>query len=149
MKKIKYLVLVLSLVLLTGCSKKMTCTSTSDQSKSGYKLESKYEITTNNNNVTKVEIEETITSSDKKKLEKFEKQLDEQYSYNKKKYGGYTYKVTNSNGKVTSKVTIDYKKFDMKQFIKDNAAMKTYTKDDKLTLDGAKKLYESTGATCK
>lgn len=147
MKKLKLLVLVLAVILLTGCDKKMTCTSTSKQS--SYTIESKYEITANGENVKQVKVTETITSKEKKKLEDFEKQFKNQYEYNKKTYGGYTYKVTNSNGKVVSTVTIDYNKFDIKKFIKDNAAMKSYTKNDKFTLSGAKKLYESTGATCK
>ena len=37
----------------------------------------------------------------------------------------------------------------MKQFIDNNAAMKEYTENNKLTLDGAKKMYEATGAVCK
>ena len=37
----------------------------------------------------------------------------------------------------------------MKKFIKANPAIKKYTEKNKLTVDGAKKLYESTGATCK
>ena len=50
---------------------------------------------------------------------------------------------------ITSKDKKVLKKFDMYRFIDNNEAMKKYTKNNKLTLDGAKKMYESTGATCK
>ncbi len=128
---------------------KMTCTMKSDQSANGYVMETKYVVTSNGKNVMKVNITETITSKDKDKLKKFSSQFEEQYKYNKKAYGGYTYKVTNNGNKVISKVTIDYNKMNMKKFIKANVAMKEYTEKDKLTVEGAKKLYESTGATCK
>ena len=65
------------------------------------------------------------------------------------KYSGYDYTVTNKDGKVTSTVVVDFKIFDMEQFIKDNVAMKKYTEKNYLTLDGAVKMYEASGATCK
>ena len=77
------ILLVVILFLIFGNNKKMTCNLTSDQSKSGYKLESKYEISAKNKIVKTVKITETITSSKKDILDKFEKQLKEQYEYNK------------------------------------------------------------------
>lgn len=141
------ILLIVFILLITN--DKMTCTMKSDQSANGYVMETKYVVTSKGKNVKKVNITETITSKDKDKLKRFATQFKEQYKYNKKSYGGYTYKVTNKGNKVVSKVTIDYNKMDMKKFIKANAAMKEYTKKDKLTVEGAKKLYESTGATCK
>lgn len=139
--------LIVFIFLVNG--KKMTCTMKSDQSANGYVMETKYVVSSKGKYVKKVNINETITSKDKEKLKKFAKQFEEQYKYNKKAYGGYTFKVTNNGKKVISNVTIDYNKMDMKKFIKANAAMKEYTEKDKLTVEGAKKLYESTGATCK
>lgn len=136
-------------LLLMFCNKKVICTNSSDQSSNGYVLETKYVIKANFNKVNTITITENIVSKDKNVLDKFEKQLNDNYSYNKKTYGGYSYKVTNGDGKVTSNVTINYKKFDMKKFIDDNEAMKKFTKNNKLTLSGAKKMYESTGAVCK
>lgn len=143
------LVVIILLVVIFGGRKSITCTMKSDQSKNGYVLETKYVIKANKNIVKKVAINETITSKDSKLLDRFEKSFKEQYEYNQKNYNGYTYKVTNKNGKVLTDVVIDYSEFDMEKFIKNNSAMKEYTDDNKLTLDGAKKLYESTGATCK
>ena len=143
------LVVVILLICILLSNKKVVCTMKSDQSKNGYVLETEYIIKANGKNVKTVDITETVTSKDKKKLSKFEKDFNDNYAYNKKNYGGYTYKVTNKDGKVVTKVTINYNKFDMEKFIKNNEAMKKYTEKNKLTLDGAKKLYESTGAKCK
>ena len=143
-------VIILFVVIVILFSSKTTvCTSKSDQSKNGYILETKYIIKSKGKNVVSINTQETITSKDKKKLDKFEKDFKEQYSYNSKNYGGYKYTVTNKNGKVTTNVTVNYNKFDMKKFIRNNEAMKKYTEKEKLTLEGAKKLYTSTGAKCK
>lgn len=141
-------VLGILLFVFSG-NQKTICTLISNQSKNGYKLESKYEITSKNDIVKEVKVKEIVTSKDEKVLEKFEKQLKEQYEYNKKTYKGYTYKISKSNNKITTDVTINYKELNLEKFIKNNEAMKQYTKDNKFTLKGAKQLYERTGATCK
>lgn len=52
--------------------------------------------------------------------------------------------------KVISDVTVNYKKYDMKKFVRDNVAMKSYVnKNTEYTLAGAKQYYESIGSTCK
>ncbi len=135
--------------LALSSNKQLVCTNKSDQSSNGYVLETKYVIKSKFSKVKTINISESITSKDKKVLDNFEKQLKDNYSYNKKTYGGYKYKITNNNGVVTSNVIINYKKFDIEKFIDNNEAMKKYTKNNKLTLEGAKKMYESTGATCK
>ena len=155
-KKVLYFIVVLVIIvfvtltkLALSSNKQLVCTNKSDQSSNGYVLETKYVIKSKFSKVKTINISESITSKDKKVLDKFEKQLKDNYSYNKKTYGGYKYKITNNNGVVTSNVIINYKKFDIEKFIDNNEAMKKYTKNNKLTLDGAKKMYESTGATCK
>lgn len=154
--KNKKLYLLIIAVLIVGTllfviikPKKMVCTSKSDQSKNGYVIENKYVIKAKGKNVTKVEIKEIITSKDKDKLKDFKTQFEDQYSYFKKTYGGYEYKITTKGDTLTTNITIDYKKLDMDKFIENNAAMKQYTKKNKLTLEGAKKMYEASGATCK
>lgn len=143
-------IIVAGIVLFVMFSpKKLTCTSKSDQSKNGYVLESKYVIYPAGKNVSKVEVTQTITSKDEEVLKNFETQFKEDYEYFKKNYGGYEYKISNNNDKLSSKITINYKKLDMKKFIENNSAMKQYTKNNKLTMDGAKKMYEASGATCK
>ncbi len=155
-KKLLLSIIVGSIVIITAVvlflllsKKKITCTMTSDQSRNGYIIQSSYVIESKYGYVQNINIKEVITSKDSKILDKFENQFNKQYSYNKKAYHGYKYTVINDKNKVESKVTINYKKFDMKKFIKNNEAMKSYTKNNKLTLDGARKMYESTGVICK
>lgn len=149
MKKGISLVVVLSLcILLTGCGKVMKCSSSSEQK--NYNISTDYKIESSGKIVTKVTIKQVIESKDKKVLENFKKQLEDQYKSNNTVYGGYDYKVKISGKKLTADVTINYKKFDLDKFVKTNGAMKEYVnKDNKLTVDGAKKMYKSTGATCK
>ena len=149
MKKIVSLVVVLSLcILLTGCGKALKCSSSSEQK--NYSISTDYVIKSNKDIVTKVTIKQVIESSDKKVLKNFESQLKSQYESNNKAYGGYDYKLKISGKKLTADITIDYTKFDLDKFVKANAAMKEYVnKNNKLTLEGAKKMYKSTGATCK
>ena len=149
MKKIINIALVLCLcVLLTGCGKTVKCTSTSKQKK--YTMDTEQVIKTKGDIVTSITTKQVIESKDKKVLENFKKQLEEQYKSNNTVYGGYDYKVKINGKKLVANVTIDYKKFDLDKFVKDNAAMKEYVnKDNKLTVDGAKKMYKASGATCK
>ena len=154
MKKIIFsLTIFLTVVLFTagcGSSNKVTCTLESDQSASGYKLKAEYNIYYDGDVVTKVDTTETIESSNNSILSYFEKATKEQYKTNNEKYKGYDYEVTNKDGKVVSKVTVDYSKQDLKKFVEDNPAMESFVnKDNKLTLDGVKSMYESVGATCK
>lgn len=154
MKRIVKISLALLLVvLLTGCKGKQVatkCTLTSDQSASGYKIESTYNVYSTENKVDRVETVETVTSKNTTVLAYFEKQLKTQYKANDDTYGGYTYKITNKNGKVTSNVTIDYSKMNLDKFVKDNPAMKSYVdKKNNITLKGIKSMYESMGAKCE
>lgn len=149
MKKLINVGLVLCLcLLLTGCGKTLKCSSSSEQK--NYNISTDYTIKSSNKIVTKVTIKQVIESKDKKVLKNFKKQLEDQYKSNNTVYGGYDYKVVIKGNKLTADITIDYKKFDLEKFVKVNGAMKEYVnKDNKLTVEGAKKMYKSTGATCK
>ena len=138
-------------LLLTGCKgKKVETTCKSSSKQTNYEINTKYTINSRKDIVESVKINQTITSDDKKVLSDFEKQLKDQYKSNKSLYGGYTYNIKVKGKKLTSKVTINYEKLDMKKFVKDNGAMKDYVdKDNNFTLEGAKKLYKSTGAKCE
>ena len=140
-------------VLLTGClgkDKVTKCTLKSDQSASGYKITSEYNVYSSKDEVNKVVTTETVESKNNTILAYFEKQLKSQYKANNDSYGGYKYEVTNKDGKVVSKVTIDYSKMNLNKFIKDNPAMKSYVnKSNKITVKGIKSMYQSMGATCE
>ena len=148
MKKIASVVLVFALcLLLTGCGKTLKCSSSSKQV--DYKISTDYSIKSSGGIVKSVTIKQVITSKKKKRLEDFKSQLTEQYETNNKSYGGYKYKVNINKNTLTADVTIDYTKFNVEKFVKANGAMKEYVnKNNQLTLEGAKKMYKSTGAKC-
>ena len=154
-KYFKMLVLVIAVVLITGCTNNdkeivKTCTSTTNDVANGYKLESTYKIYAKGDIVEKVETIETITSEDETILDYFEETLEDTYEATNEVYGGYTNEVENENGKVVSKTTIDYTKMNMEQYIKDNTVMKNYVNsDNEILLEGIITIYESLGATCK
>lgn len=140
-------------VLLTGClgkDKVTKCTLKSDQSASGYKITSEYNVYSSKDEVNKVVTTETVESKNNTILAYFEKQLKSQYKANNDSYGGYKYEITNKDGKVVSKVTIDYSKMNLNKFVKDNPAMKSFVnKSNKITVKGIKSMYQSMGATCE
>ena len=155
MKKRFNLVLVIFIITLClcGCKEKTkitNCSLVSDQSASGYKLESNYKIYSTNNFVDKVVLKQVINSKDKKVLDNFKTSITNQYKNNNKLYNGYTFDIKEKDNKLNINVTIDYTKVDLKKFTQDNVSMKEYVnKDYKITLDKIIKLYESSGMKCE
>ena len=149
----KYLLLLVFVLLLTGCMKeekgKITCTLNSNDVINNYKLDAKYVINYVNDIVEFVETEEIVTSSDSSTLSYFENYLNDTYKKMNDSYSGYEYSITNANGKVTAKVKIDYNKMDINQYIIDQPSLKSYVKDNKFKKDGLKSIYESMGAECQ
>lgn len=127
-----------------------SCKLVSDQSASGYVVTTGYEIYSTDGIVDKVKQFEIVDSKDKNIIDFFKTQFNNQNKSTNEKYGGYTYIVLKLKNRVTNSITIDYSKFDMKKFANDNSGMEGYiNKDNRLTLDGALKMYTSIGATCK
>ncbi len=149
----KFFVLIPILMLcLTGCgsnSGTLKCTLESKDAVNDYSLSSTYTVNYKKGLVESVDTVEEVSSDSEDVLDTFEDTLNETYSKMNDTYGGYDYKVTKSDGKVTSKVTIDYNKMDLDQFTKDQPALKNYIKDGKLKIEGLKSMYESMGATCE
>ena len=150
------LVIFVEIIFISGCSvplvgQKVTkCTLDNDQSKSGYKTLTTYNIYSKKNIVTKVSYEEVLSSENTTILKYFEDLNKKQFETQNNTYGGYTFDIKSEKNKVISKVTINYNKLNLEKFIKDNSAMKSYVnKDNKFTLEGAKTMYESLGAKCK
>jgi uncharacterized lipoprotein YehR (DUF1307 family) len=154
MKKLIYVVLFLALiVLLKGCKEKEVitkCSLTDNQVNSGYKTKNEYEIYSKDEIVNKVTIKQVITSNNEELLNKFKKDLEESYKNNNSRYKGYSVKIDLKKNKLIAESTINYDKMDLNKFIKDNKAMKEFiNKDNKLTLQGAKKMYLNIGAKCE
>lgn len=152
MKRIVKLSFVLLLVvILSGCKKQVVtkCTLNNDESSNGFSIKSEYKIFSDDSGVNKVETEEVVESKNKQVLSYFEKQLKEQYKYMNETYNGYTINITNKDGKVVSKIKVDYNKMNLDKYTSENPALKDYiNKNGKITLDGMKKMYSSLGATC-
>lgn len=156
MKKIiKCLVLFLFVLVISGCNSKLSykesvCTLENDQSKSDYKAQTTYKIYSKNDIVKKVYSKETLKSNSKEILDYFKNLYEKQYDAQNKNYGGYKYSIKIDGNNLISDITIDYTKLDLDKFIKDNSAMKSYVNEEnKLTVDGIIKMYESLGASCK
>ena len=155
MKKFFWSLSLVFVFLLTGCGKDAkevvtTCTLASNNTLSEYQLNSTYKINSKNDEVSKDETEEVITSSSSEILNYFEETLNETYKNANDTYGGYTYNITNENSKVTAITTIDYNKMDLDKYIEDNTTMNQYVnKNGNLTVDAMKKIYTQLGALCE
>lgn len=151
MKKVILLGLAI-LLCLTGCGNKeesLKCTLSSKDVVNGYSIESTYNINAKNDLVESVDTVEEVTSDSKEVLKTFETQLNDTYKKMNETYGGYEYSISIDGDKLTSKVTIDYNKMNIDQFIKDQPTLKSYVEKGKLKLDGIKSMYEALGATCE
>ncbi|HCJ32564.1 MAG TPA: hypothetical protein DHV70_06740 [Firmicutes bacterium] len=162
-KGLKILFISLFVILISGCGNEKTnvntnkdtaketintCTLSSDQSSNGYTLSSNYEIHSKDGLVNSVTTKETVESDNEQVRSYFKKTLEDSYNTANESYGGYTYNVTEDGNKVISDVTIDYSKMNLDKFVNDNSQMKSYIKNNKISLDGMKKIYEALGATC-
>lgn len=151
MKRINLILFICFCLLLTGCNvEKVVVNCKSSTKQSNYSIKSNYKIISRKDIVEKVTIKQVIKSGDNDVLKKFEKQLLEQYKSNNNFYGGYKYDIKIVKKQLIADIAIDYEKINMKKFVKDNVAMKDYVnKKNQFTLNGAKKLYQSTGAKCE
>ena len=152
MKKLVLLMMPMLLLCLTGCSEEtgqVVCTLSSKDAINEYELVSEYKINYKGDFVESVETTETVTSESEDILNTFESTLNETYKKMNDVYGGYTYEVTKEKGKVVSNVEIDYNTMDVEQLVKDQPTFKSYVEDNKLSVEGLKTIYESTGATCQ
>lgn len=146
-----FLVIALGFIYFIFFNKKVTvCSSTLDQNESsGYVIKSEYKIKSLRGTAKSAVISNVITSENNTILAYFEKQYKDTYTEQNKKYGGYTVK-TETNGKtVTITATIDYTKVNLKELVKDYSGITNDINNNKLSLDGAKKMFTNVGATCE
>ena len=151
-KVIKLITIFICIILISGCGKNkvLKCEIKNDQSKSGYTINTTYEIYSSDSIVNKVVRKDVVTSKNTTILAYFEKTLKDQYKKINDNYGGNESDVKIDGNKVVATLTSDYNKMDFEKYIKDNTIMKSYVnKNNKLTMNKAKTFYESMGATCK
>lgn len=121
-----------------------------DDTKANYTIESTYDIYGTDNIVHKIISHEKVMSDDPKTLSYFEDYLNNTYEDFNNKYSGYNFKIEKSENQVISDVTIDYDIMEMESYVKNNPEMLTYVNDEKkLTMESAKKIYESMNGICK
>ena len=147
---IGFAVIVLIVIIINNKSKVITCAQTSDQPNLGYKTETTIEISYDGNLVKSIKSIKKIEATDKEKLTEQIYNYASQYDLNNASYGGYTNSLNTSDDTHATFVgEINYEKVDMQKFIKDNPAMEQYTENGKVSKDGAKKMYETSGFSCK
>lgn len=147
----KVLVLVVGVLLLTGCGSKetykhMKCSRTVNQSSIQMDLE--YDVTYKGKYVTNIESVEKIYSSNEVVLNTYKTQLENlTKSYNDIKY--YDHKITVSDDSLTSTISINYEKIDTDKLIKLDSSLKQLIKDGKVALTDVEKTYASMGVICE
>ena len=170
----KFFVLLLGILMLTGCfydnkettddkssesdvndkevineeSGSITCSLYSKDVVNNYELTSTYIINYTGEFVDSVNTKEVVDSNVSSILDTLEETLNSTYNASNEAYGGYIYKITRSDTQVVSDVYIDYEKMNLEQFVIDQPVLKSYMKDGKLTVEGIKSIYTSMGATC-
>lgn len=152
MKKIKYLVLALLLgVLVTGCgSSNKTLKCTNKKSLDSIEYEATYEIVYDKNDFVKeVTTIETVVSEDEEYLEQAKESAEQLYKEANDAYGGYSFTVSISGNKMTSKCTIDYTKMDVKKYVEDSGLTDFADSDNNVKLSGVTSIYKNLGAKCE
>lgn len=154
-KKIEVIIVILmvitTVVLLVYFGNKKTlykCSRIIDQSASGYKIKTYYEIYAYKNDTNYIEIKEIVYSDENSILDFYKSDLTKMYEEQNKKYGGYSIKSEKDRGKMIVTAKIDISKLKLKEFAEDNG-ISDYIKNNKLTPDGAKKMFDNLGASCE
>lgn len=151
MKKGLIVLAVMLLVLVTGCTsskeEKMVCTRTSTMN--GIKPNLNYQVYYQKDVVNKVQTTEKITSTSKETLATYKKAVEDLYSnFNGIKH--YNYDIAIEGDTLTSKTDINYSKININDLLKiDSSIEQLLNKDNKISLEKIKEVYESTGAICK
>lgn len=146
----KKIILLIIIVLLTGCSTKhITCTMDKENESMDYTLNAKYDIYYKGKYVTKVVKKETYSTVNKDTYNYLSKAKDLEYSMLNSAYGGYNYKIDLIDNSVIINTTIKIKDLDVEKLVSDKKIDKYYTAKEKILLSGLKRHYEEKGAICE
>lgn len=147
----KIIILIL-IIFLSGCSNEsiISCKINIDNKKEEYASNFTYEIYYKDKYVKKIKINETYNSNVSSKINYFEELRKSENEYLNLIYGGFAYDINRvSPSELLVNINIDCDSTDIKQMVKDGYLSKNYVSGNRLTLIGAKSMFESIGATCK
>lgn len=151
MDRIKIFIIFIIAIMITGCGKNnyITCYSNISNDLENYNLKSDYKIYYKTSFVTKIEKNEKYISTDINKLNLLEEIKKLEYYNLNDKYGGVTYSIQNTEKQVIVKSIIDLESFNVTQMVKNGEFDKDYVINNKITVNGLKKIYESRGLICR
>lgn len=149
--KLKVFITLCIMVLLCGCSngkKVMTCTLDLTNTNDKYILNAVYKVEYNNNYVTNIKISEKYISEVEEVLNYYNESKFLKYFSLKDKYENIEYNIDRKEGSLQIDVDMDFSKIDVKHMSRNGDVDSDYIVGDKLTITGAKKMYEAKGAKC-
>ena len=149
MKKI--IISMLLIIFLTACDKKnyVVCNNNVVNTNENYVLDSNIKIYYKKDKVLKIDVKEDYMSSDKNVLKYLKEYKNLYYDNQNDLYGGYIYDIIEKENHLILNINIDLSKLDVKKMVNDGKLDKYYTKQNILTLSGAKEYYSSKGAECE
>lgn len=147
----KIVISILLIIFLTGCGKEkyVTCNNNVTNINENYVLNSNIKIYHKKDKVLKIIVSEDYISRDKNVLKYLKEYKNLYYENQKDLYGGYTYEITEKDDHIILDLNIDLNELDVNKMVLDGKLDKYYTKQNTLTLSGAKYYYSSKGAECK
>ena len=147
----KIVISIFLIVFLTGCSKEkyVTCTNNVVNTNENYVLNSTIQLYHKNDKVTKIIVSEDYMSSDKNVLKYLKDYKNLYYENENDLYGGYTFEIKEKENHIILDMNINLNNLNIKKMVNDGKLDKYYTKQNTLTLTGAKYYYSSKGAVCE
>ncbi len=147
----KIVISIFLIVFLTGCSKEkyVTCTNNVVNTNENYVLNSTIKLYHKNDKVTKIIVSEDYMSSDKNVLKYLKDYKNLYYENENDLYGGYTFEIKEKENHIILDMNINLNNLNIKKMVNDGKLDKYYTKQNTLTLTGAKYYYSSKGAVCE
>lgn len=146
----KRIVVLLIVILLTGCSrdKYFICKIDLNNEQMEYRLNATYKVYYKNSYVTKIEKQEIYETDNEDTYNYFNEAKNLEYLNLNNLYGGVTHTISLEENKVILDAVIDMQNVDIKKMIKNKYIDRDYVIGEKLTVGGIKNIYKEKGATC-
>lgn len=146
----KRIVLLLIVVLLTGCSKDeyFTCEIDLNNEQMEYHLNATYKVYYKNSYVTKIEKNEIYETYNEDTYNYFNEAKNLEYINLNNLYGGITHTISLEENKVILDATYDMSIVDIKKMLKNKYIDRYYVIGNNLTVGGIKNIYKEKGAIC-